>query len=124
MKRNHPWWILGIAVFAVLLLVGCETLEEYAESDGGTAVPGSVVIVNNTDKSINALYYAEASSSAWGANRIQGSTIPSGERYVIEDLTPATYDFKVIIGSGGAKVELKDYTLKSGENKEWLISLN
>ena len=112
-----------LVLVGVLSFQGCmmgnAARNTYGNSNAGGA--SAVMLVNQTNQSINYVYVSSCSSNSWGQDQLGASeVVPSGSSRSFT-MTPGCWDLKATLADG-REVEERQVYVSAGAARTWTVS--
>ena len=83
-------------------LGGCGFL--FGNSGTQDATPAQLYITNNSNEAIHGIFMSSSAQESWGPDQLGNRTLQRGQRFQLTNISPGTWDVRVVDASGNYKV--------------------
>lgn len=110
---------LSLAAAFLLAAAGIACTKDHVDPPPPTT--GTFKIINNTNFSVTALYFAPSTSSTWGSNYISTPIATGGGSFSISNVVPEKYKYRVRY-SNGVEPDGREVIVQVGQISEVTLS--
>ena len=99
--------VLAVAPVAALGLAGCAEMpppRPAAPTASIVASPARLVIANNSNETVRAVYLSPSSHTLWGKDLLGSAWLPRGASATWKDIAPGQWDLLIVDQSGHRKL--------------------